>query len=126
MINVVGTIRGERVVTRLAGAVIGMAAVALVVAYLAFGWPVLLVGGPLFVGVAITMAALVLTERPRALLRERRAAVFADSPWKGAVERGENVGGGLMSGFFEISPQPAARPDRRTAPPSGAHPAGAR
>lgn len=113
-------------VTRLAGAVIGMAAVALVVAYLAFGWPVLLVGGPLFAGVAITVLALVLTERPRAALRERRAAHTGDSPWKSAVDRGERAGSGLMSGFFEAGPQPGALPEQRPAPAPGARLAGAR
>lgn len=37
-------------VTRLAGAVIGMAAGALVLAYVVVGWPILVVGGPLLVG----------------------------------------------------------------------------
>lgn len=110
-------------VTRLAGAVIGMAAVALVLAYLAFGWPVLLIGGPLFVGLALTVLALVLTERP---LRERRAATTGESLWKNAAERGERAGNGLMSGFFEVSPQPAALPEQRSASSSGARPAGAR
>ncbi|MBC3194614.1 hypothetical protein H7X46_26545 [Pseudonocardia sp. C8] len=112
--------------TRLAGAVIGMSAVALLMAYLAFDWPVLLVGGPLFVGVTFTVLALALTERPRALLRERRASGTGASPWKGAAERGEPAAGGLMSGFFEVSPQPGPLPEQRTAPSTGARPAGAR
>ncbi|GAA1394140.1 hypothetical protein GCM10009613_41770 [Pseudonocardia kongjuensis] len=101
--------------TRFAGAVIGMAAVALVVAYLAFGWPVLLLGGPLLVGIAITLLALALTERPREVLRERRAAHLGESPWKQAAERGEPSAGGLMSGFFEVSPQAAGLPEQRPA-----------
>lgn len=105
-------------VTRLAGVVVGMAAAALVLAYLVFGWPVLLVGGPLLVGVAITVAVLVLTERPRAALRERRAAGAGESPWKNAQQRGERGGNGLMSGFFEVSPQPSALPEQRPAPTS--------
>ncbi|MEQ3554916.1 hypothetical protein WIS52_31005 [Pseudonocardia nematodicida] len=105
---------------RLAGAVIGMAAVALGFGYLAFGWPALLLGGPLFVGVALTVVVLVLTERPRALLRERRETRTGDSPWKSAVERGERAGSGLMSGFFELSPQAGAEEPV----PSGARPTG--
>ncbi|BBG05511.1 MULTISPECIES: hypothetical protein [Pseudonocardia] len=112
--------------TRYAGAVIGMAAVALVVAYLAFGWPVLLVGGPLLVGVAITLLALVLTERPRQVLRERRAALAGDSPWRQAAERGEPSAGGLMSGFFEVSPQATMLPEQRLAPSQDARRTGAR
>lgn len=112
-------------VTRLAGAVVGMAAGALVVAYLGFGWPVLLLGGPLLVGVAITVMALVLTERPRAVLRERRAVVTTDSPSKGAVERGEPADNGLMSGFFEVSPQASVLPEQRGVPWSAARPADA-
>lgn len=112
--------------TRLAGAGVGMAAVALVVAYLAFGWPVLLVGGSLFVGVAITVLVLVLTERPRAALRGRREAVAAGSTWTRAVERGETTGGGLMSGFFELEPPQAPRSGPRPDPAPGARPAAAR
>lgn len=114
-------------VTRLAGAVVGMATVALVVAYLGFGWPVLLVGGPLLVGIATTVAALVLTERPRALLRERREArAEPASPWRTAAERDEHVdAGGLMSGFFELNPPLGTVPGPRPAPGS-ARPAGAR
>lgn len=111
---------------RLAGVVIGMAVGALVVAYLGFGWPVLLLGGPLLVGVAITVMVLVLTERPRALLRKRRAAVTGDSPWRSAVERGDHADNGLMSGFFEVSPQPTGLPAQRIATSSDARPARAR
>lgn len=120
--------------TRLAGAVVGMAAVALVVAYLGFGWPVLVLGGPLLVGITITVAVLVLTERPRAVLRERREGrPGPGSPWRDAAERGEPTDSGLMSGFFELSPQPArdtagssgSFPERRPVPRS-ARPAGAR
>ncbi|SFN21983.1 hypothetical protein SAMN05216207_1010126 [Pseudonocardia ammonioxydans] len=110
-------------VTRLAGAVIAMATGALALAYLGFGWPILLIGGPLLVGVTITVLVLVLTERPRALLVERRAAVTGASAWKNAAERGENGGAGLMSGFFEISPQPRTVPEQRSALSSPARPA---
>ncbi|WP_156819492.1 hypothetical protein [Pseudonocardia sp. HH130630-07] len=125
--------------TRLAGAVVGMAAVALVLAYLVFGWPVLVVGGPLLVGVAVTVLVLVLTERPRALLRQRRSAETVVSPWRSAAERAGRAErgavlhapadagvGGLMSGFFEVSPQPSVLPEQRSAPLPDARPASAR
>ncbi|MFP5019225.1 hypothetical protein [Pseudonocardia phyllosphaerae] len=114
---------------RLAGAVVGMSAVALVVAYLAFGWPVLLVGGPLFVGVAITVAVIVVTERPRAVLVERREERAGASPWRTAAERGEQPSTGLMSGFFELSSVSgvAGVPEQRPAPAAPtARPAAAR
>lgn len=95
---------------RLAGVVIGMAAGALLVAYLAFGWPMLVVGGPLFVGVATAVIVVAVTERPRRALLDRRSGVTADSPWKTAAERGEIPSAGLMSGFFEISPQAPVPP----------------
>ncbi|MFP5069211.1 hypothetical protein ACLFMI_06050 [Pseudonocardia nantongensis] len=119
--------------TRLAGAVVGMAAVALAVAYLGFGWPVLVLGGPLLVGITTTVAVLVLTEGPRAVLRERREGrAEPDSPWRAAAERGEPSGSGLMSGFFDPGPQsgrdaagssgsvPRQRPVPRPARPAGA------
>lgn len=106
--------------TQFAGAVIGMATAALLVAYLAFGWPVLVIGGPLLVGVAITLLALALTEKPREALRERRAALVGDTGWKQAAERGEPAVGGPMSGFFEVSPQVPALPEQR---PALSHPA---
>lgn len=108
-------------VTRLAGAVVGMAAGALVLAYVVVGWPILVVGGPLLVGVALTVGVLVLTERPRALLAQRRATQGGTSPWQGVAGE-EQPGGGLMSGFFEM---PASLPEQRPAP-SDARPAGAR
>ncbi|MDN5918470.1 MAG: hypothetical protein L0I76_25790 [Pseudonocardia sp.] len=95
---------------RLAGVVIGMAACALLVAYLAFGWPVLVVGGPLLVGVATTLVVLAITERPRRALLDRRSGLTGESPWRTAAERGENPSVGLMSGFFEISPQAPVPP----------------
>lgn len=99
---------------RLAGVVIGMAACALCVAYLAFGWPMLVVGGPLFVGVATTLIVVAVTERPRRALLDRRSGRTAESPWRTAAERGEKPSVGLMSGFFEISPQSPV-------PPMGVH-----
>ncbi|MEJ8281762.1 hypothetical protein [Pseudonocardia spirodelae] len=112
-------------VTRLAGAVIGMATVALVLAYVVVGWPILVVGGPLLVGVALTVGVLVLTERPRALLAERRATRDVSSPWAAAAARAETPTGGLMSGFFEIPAPAAALPEQRPAP-SDARAAGTR
>lgn len=95
---------------RLAGVVIGMAACALLVAYLAFGWPVLVVGGPLFVGTASTLVVLAVTERPRRALLDKRHGRTAGTPWMTAAERGEKPSVGLMSGFFEISPQTPVPP----------------
>ncbi|WP_224387602.1 hypothetical protein [Pseudonocardia sp. ICBG1293] len=107
----------------MAGAVIGMAAGALLLAYVVVGWPILVVGGPLLVGVALTVGILVLTERPRALLAERRAATQGGtSPWQAAGPGHEQPGSGLMSGFFEM---PASLPEQRPAP-SDARPAGTR
>ncbi|TCK27757.1 hypothetical protein EV378_3635 [Pseudonocardia endophytica] len=95
---------------RWAGTVIGMAALALGFAYLAFGWPVLIVGGPLFVGVVATLVVLLVTERPRRALRDRRDGRTVQTPWRTAAERGETSTTGLMSGFFELSPQDRVPP----------------
>lgn len=95
---------------RWAGTVIGMAALALGFAYLAFGLPALVVGGPLFVGVVTALVALLVTERPRRRLRDRRDGRTAHTPWPTAAERGEAQSAGLMSGFFEISPQDPVPP----------------
>lgn len=108
--------------TRLAGAVVGMATLALVLAYLVFGWPTLVLGVPLLVGITITVGVLVLFERPRTLRRDHTPS---GSPWRTAVERGERPGNGLMSGFFELSPQAGAVPEQRPGP-STARSAGAR
>ncbi|WP_219413877.1 hypothetical protein [Pseudonocardia nigra] len=91
---------------RLGGAVVALEVAAVVVAYLAFGWPVLLVGAPLLVGTVLVFALVRASEGPRRKLQEQRAARWdttAATP------------GGLMSGFFELSPQPTERPDE----PSG-------
>ena len=107
---------------RLTGVVVGMSALALLVAYLAFGWPVLVIGGPLFVGVSATMLVVLVTERPRRALVDRRSGRDAHSPWMTAAERGEKPSVGLMSGFFEISPQAAGpqvpEQQRRSAEPA--------
>ncbi|MFR9803807.1 hypothetical protein ACL02T_16115 [Pseudonocardia sp. RS010] len=91
---------------RLAGLVIGLEAAAVVVAYLAFGWPMLLVGVPALVGTGFVLLFVRLSEKPRARLQEARAARYEDAP----------VPGGLMSGFFEVPvPQGAAESDRTRA-----------
>ena len=63
-------------VARLGAAVVGLGLAALVVAYLFFGWPVLLVGVPALVGVALVVAAVVVSETPRRKLEEHRATRF--------------------------------------------------
>jgi hypothetical protein len=93
-------------VGRLAGLVIGLEAAAVVVAYLAFGWPVLLIGIPALVGTAFVLLFVHLSERPRARLQEARAARYEEAP----------VPGGLMSGFFEVPvPRGAAEVDHTRA-----------
>lgn len=74
--------------------VVGMATAALVVAVLAFGWPVLLLGAPLFVATLVALAVVKLWEVPRRRLEEHRA-----TRWDPAAA----TPGGLMSGFFEVS-----------------------
>jgi hypothetical protein len=88
-------------VARLGAAVVGMGLVALVVAYLFFGWPVLLVGVPAFVAVGLVVVAVLASEAPRRKLEEQRALRFDPSA---------QLPGGLMSGFFEVNRQP--RSDR--------------
>ncbi|MHA6797171.1 hypothetical protein ACVGVM_27205 [Pseudonocardia bannensis] len=89
---------------RLAAAVIAMEVAALVVAYLAFGWPVLLVGAPLLVGTVFVLIVVRASEAPRRKLHELRSTRWeTDTP----------LPGGLMSGFFQLSPQgrPAQVPE---------------
>ena len=88
---------------RLGLAVVGMGFVALVVAYLSFGWPVLLVGVPAFVAVALVVVAVLVSEAPRRRLEAHRATRFDPSA---------QLPGGLMSGFFEVSAPPRGAPDR--------------
>lgn len=80
---------------RLGVAVVGMGFVALVTAYLFFGWPVLLVGVPAFVAVALVVVAVLVSEAPRRRLEAHRATRF---------DPAAQVPGGLMSGFFEVAP----------------------
>ena len=91
---------------RLGIAVVGMGFVALVVAYLFFGWPVLLVGVPAFVGLGLVVVAVLISERPRRRLEAHRATRF---------DPAAQLPGGLMSGFFEVPVQPREATDRPAA-----------
>jgi hypothetical protein len=84
-------------VARLGVAVVGMGFVALVVAYLFFGWPVLLVGIPAFIAVDLVVLAVLVSEAPRRRLEAHRAARF---------DPAAQIPGGLMSGFFDINKLP--------------------
>ena len=88
---------------RLGVAVVGLALVALVLAYLSFGWPVLLVGVPVFIAVDLVVIAVLASEKPRRRLEAHRATRFDPSA---------QVPGGLMSGFFELNPQSRKATDR--------------
>jgi hypothetical protein len=90
-------------VARLGAAVVGMGFAALVVAYLFFGWPVLLVGVPAFVAVGLVVVGVLASEAPRRKLEAHRATRFDPSA---------QLPGGLMSGFFEVNPQPRNTSDR--------------
>jgi len=94
-------------VGRLGVAVVGLGFVALVIAYLFFGWPVLLVGVPAFVAVGLVVVAVLASEKPRRRLEAHRATRFDPSA---------QVPDGLMSGFFELNPQPRKATDRRPDP----------
>jgi hypothetical protein len=89
-------------VARLGVAVVGLAFVALVLAYVFFDWPVLLVGVPAFIAVDLVVIAVLASEKPRRKLEAHRASRFDPSA---------QVPGGLMSGFFELNPQPRKAPD---------------
>ena len=82
---------------RLGVAVVGMGFVALVVAYLFFGWPVLLVGIPAFIAVDLVVVAVLASEAPRRRLEAHRATRF---------DPAAQLPGGLMSGFFEVNKLP--------------------
>jgi hypothetical protein len=81
-------------VGRMGAAIIGMEAVALLVAVLSFGWPALLVGAPLLVGTLIVLVVVELWEYGRSRRERRRAARWAPAA---------QLPGGLMSGFFEVA-----------------------
>ena len=89
---------------RLGAVVVGMGLAALLVAYLGFGWPVLLVGVPALVAVGLVVLAVLAWEGPVRRLAEQRVA---------PLDPDTDVAGGLMSGFFELSaPQLSSeRPD---------------
>jgi hypothetical protein len=73
-------------------AIIAMELAALLVAVLAFGWPVVLIGAPLVVGTVIVLIVVRLWELLGQHLEQRR------------VRRGHPVATpGLMTGFFEVS-----------------------
>ncbi len=82
---------------RLGVAVVGMGFVALLVAYLFFGWPVLLVGIPAFIAVDLVVVAVLISEAPRRRLEAHRATRF---------DPAAQITGGLMSGFFDVSKLP--------------------
>ena len=82
---------------RLGVAVVGMGFVALLVAYLFFGWPVLLVGIPAFIAVDLVVVAVLISEAPRRRLEAHRATRF---------DPAAQIPGGLMSGFFDVSKLP--------------------
>lgn len=90
---------------RLGAAIIAMEVAALAVAYLAFGWPVLVGGALLLLGTALVLAVVRASEGPRRRLEEHRATRW--DPTAAAP-------GGLMSGFFEMPAQhrPRSTPER--------------
>ena len=79
---------------RMGAAIVAMELAALVVAVLAFGWAVLLVGAPLLVGTLVALAVIRLWEFVQVRIERSRAARW---------EQGPAMTGGLMSGFFEVS-----------------------
>ena len=81
---------------RLGAAVVGMGLAAVVVAYLSFGWPVLLLGVPALLAVGLVVVAVVASEAPRRRLEQHRATRF---------DPAAQLPGGLMSGFFEVPAQ---------------------
>jgi hypothetical protein len=83
-------------VGRLGAAVVGMGLAAVVVAYLSFGWPVLLLGVPALLAVGLVVVAGVASEAPRRRLEQHRATRF---------DPAAQLPGGLMSGFFEVPAQ---------------------
>lgn len=86
---------------RTGAAVVGMELAALVVAVLAFGWPVLLVGAPLLVGTLVMLVVVRLWELVRRRLEQHRS-----TRWDQAAALPD----GLMSGFFAVSAIPEQPP----------------
>lgn len=86
---------------RLGGAVIAMELAALGVAYVGFGWLVLLAGVPVVLGTVLVLGFVGMSEVPRRMLHEHRA-----QRW----DPRQAVAGGLMSGFF--TPVPSGEDSR--------------
>jgi hypothetical protein len=86
---------GGCVVARMSALVIGMEVAAVLVAYLAFGWPVLLIGAPALVGTVVVLLGVHAGEKRRARLEQERVARGEPAP----------VPDGLMSGFFQVPAQ---------------------
>ncbi len=86
---------------RMGAAIVGLELAALIVAVLAFGWPVLLVGVPLLVCTLVALAVVRLWELVRRRLDRQQA-----TRWDQAAALPE----GLMSGFFAVSAVPEQPP----------------
>jgi hypothetical protein len=83
-------------VVRVGAALAAMELVALLLAVAAVGPVALVVGAPVVGSTLVGLAAAAVARGPLARLRQRRAA-----RWAG----GTPEPGGLMSGFFEVSPR---------------------
>jgi uncharacterized oligopeptide transporter (OPT) family protein len=83
-------------VVRVGAALVAMELVALLLAVTAVGPVALVVGGPVVVATWVGLVVAWAVRRPLARLQERRAARWADA---------DPEPGGLMSGFFEVSPR---------------------
>jgi hypothetical protein len=79
-------------VLRLGAMVVAMELAAIAVAYAYFGWPMLLIGGPVLVGTVVALLVIRAYEVPRRILHTHRAARWDPEA---------TVPGGLMSGFFQ-------------------------
>jgi hypothetical protein len=87
-------------VLRMGAMVVALELAAVLVACGYFGWPVLVIGGPVIVLTLVALLVVRASEAPRRVLQEHRA-----SRW----DPDAALPGGLMSGFFEVSrkrPQP--------------------
>jgi hypothetical protein len=88
--------KGSTAVLRMGTVVVAMELAAVLVAYVYFGWPVLLIGAPAVVGTVMVLLVVRASEAPRRMLQEHRAARW---------DPDAALPGGLMSGFFEVSKQ---------------------
>jgi hypothetical protein len=88
--------KGSTAVLRMGTVVVAMELAAVLVAYVYFGWPVLLIGAPAVVGTVMVLLFVRASEAPRRKLQEHRAARW---------DPDAALPGGLMSGFFEVSKQ---------------------